>query len=309
MGLISRVSSRTYRNDNMNSWLEQQTPYIQTLCGTLFTWGVTALGSAMIFVMPIRGSSSTKTLLDCSLGFAAGVMLAASYWSLLAPALEKAEEDYGVYSFAPVAGGFLLGAAFVAYAGSLSFIENAVQRHVKREPETTGDGNESISLQKRAKSPTTDFEKKQNSFRRMIALVIAITVHNIPEGLAVGVGFGGADFGQARNLAIGIGIQNFPEGLAVALPLATSGESLGKSFFWGQLSGLVEPIFGMLGVFTVGISTFLLPYALGFAAGAMIFVVMDDIVPDACSRENASLAAKTSMIGFVVMMTLDVALG
>ena len=286
-------------------WLQEESAYTQALVGTLFTWFMTALGSAMIFILPLK-SSKTKKLLDCSLGFAAGVMLAASYWSLLAPALEKAEPDYGTYSFAPVAFGFLLGAAFVAYAGSMSFIENAVQKHIPNNESQNEDQelDESENLKNKK-----DLENKQNSFRRMIALVIAITVHNIPEGLAVGVGFGGASFNQAINLAIGIGIQNFPEGLAVALPLAASGETLGKSFFWGQLSGLVEPIFGMLGVFTVGISSVLLPYALGFAAGAMIYVVMDDIVPDACSRENASLAAKTSMIGFVVMMTLDVALG
>merc|ERR1712048_66687 len=171
----------------------------------------------------------------------------------LAPALDKAEPEYGSYSFAPV--------AFVAYAGSMDFIENAVQKHINSETKTDLD----ISLEEQALA-RKDLENKQNSFRRMIALVIAITVHNIPEGLAVGVGFGGANFSQARNLAIGIGIQNFPEGLAVALPLAASGESLSKSFFWGQLSGLVEPIFGMLGVFTVGISSVLLPYALGFAA-------------------------------------------
>jgi zinc transporter 11 len=292
-------------------WLEEESEYTQALVGTLFTWFMTALGAGMIFILPLK-SKNTKTLLDCSLGFAAGVMLAASYWSLLAPALEKAEPSYGVHRYAPVAFGFLLGAAFVAYAGSMSFIENAVQKHTKSfelENNISMEKSDSIEAQALNEKSKKELENKQNSFRRMIALVIAITVHNIPEGLAVGVGFGGADFAQARNLAIGIGIQNFPEGLAVSLPLAASGETLGKSFFWGQLSGLVEPIFGMLGVFTVSISSVLLPYALGFAAGAMIYVVMDDIVPDACSRDNASLAAKFSMIGFVVMMTLDVALG
>lgn len=152
-------------------------------------------------------------------------------------------------------------------------------------------------------------EQKEASFRRMLAMVVAITVHNIPEGMAVGVGFGGTNFAQARNLALGIGLQNFPEGLAVSLPLAAAGESKWKAFFWGQLSGFVEPIFGMLGVMFVQISSVLLPYALGFAAGAMIYVVMDDIVPDACSRNNSSLAAKFSIIGFIVMMAMDVALG
>lgn len=283
-------------------WLEEQSPYVQALLGTCFTWAMTAVGSAMIFLLPLH-ADSTKKLLDCSLGFAAGVMLAASYWSLLAPALEKAEESYAAYCFAPVAFGFLLGAAFVAYAGEMSIIETMVQRHI-----TGGSGDDETDGLDATKS-MADMKKRKDSFRRMIALVIAITVHNIPEGLAVGVGFGGTDFTQARNLAMGIGIQNFPEGLAVALPLAASGESKLKSFFWGQLSGMVEPIAGMVGVLFVSVSQFLLPYALGFAAGAMIYVVMDDIVPDACSRENSSLAAKFSMVGFVVMMTLDVALG
>jgi len=286
-----------FRNDNMNSWLEQQTPYIQTLCGTLFTWGVTALGSAMIFVMPIRGSSSTKTLLDCSLGFAAGVMLAASYWSLLAPAIEQAEsQDFGACSWVPVAIGVALGAGFVSLAGNycedvdITSVISSSSNYKK----TDGDRSE---------------EQRKASFQRMLAMVIAITVHNIPEGMAVGVGFGGTNFAQARNLALGIGLQNFPEGLAVSLPLAAAGENKLKAFFWGQLSGLVEPIFGMLGVMFVQTSEFLLPYALGFAAGAMIFVVMDDIVPDACSRNNSSLAAKFSIFGFIVMMAMDVALG
>jgi len=325
-----------------DEWMGEQSPYFLAMCGTLFTWGVTALGAAMIYIMPIRGNS-TKMLLDCSLGFAAGVMLAASYWSLLAPAIEKAEEaKYGSLAWAPVAVGFCLGAAFVAYAGkytegiemssiisdkkdlspskksssvkhkddnkesNLSIIEGTMlrKRNVpsqEEETEMVDDSKNQIIAAER--------KQKEDSFRRMMALVIAITVHNIPEGLAVGVGFGGTDFKQARNLAFGIGLQNFPEGLAVSLPLAAAGESKHRAFFWGQLSGVVEPISGMLGVFFVSVSTVLLPYALGFAAGAMIYVVMDDIVPDACSRENSSLAAKFSIIGFVVMMAMDVALG
>jgi len=281
----------------MSSWLEQQNPYTQTLCGTLFTWGVTALGAAMIFVMPVRGRH-TKTLLDCSLGFAAGIMLAASYWSLLAPAIEQAEnQEFGSLSWLPVAVGIALGAGFVAAAGS--YCANVDITSIVSDSYKKDDGDNNLEKSK----------QKEASFRRMLAMVVAITVHNIPEGMAVGVGFGGTNFAQARNLALGIGLQNFPEGLAVSLPLAAAGESKWKAFFWGQLSGFVEPIFGMLGVMFVQISSVLLPYALGFAAGAMIYVVMDDIVPDACSRNNASLAAKFSIVGFIVMMAMDVALG
>ena len=156
---------------------------------------------------------------------------------------------------------------------------------------------------------TSSGQLSNESWRRMLALIIAITVHNIPEGLAVGVGFAGTNFAKARNLAMGIGIQNFPEGLAVSLPLAAAGQPKWKAFLWGQFSGFVEPIFGLLGCLFLGIAEVLLPYALGFAAGAMVFVVMDDIIPDSCSRNNSGLASKFSIIGFIVMMTMDVALG
>lgn len=332
------------------TWLQEQSPYIQTLCGTLFTWGLTALGASLIYILPLK-SANTNKLLDASLGFAAGVMLAASYWSLLSPALEKAEEslvenlsqteaNVEDLSFnnklrivSPVAIGFALGAAFVCIAGRLPLENHIRQRKSTRianlktnkDLELQVDLKTSIDDTSNEDSITQNFDNKNSnnnnnnsnsdnklspeSWKRMLALIIAITVHNIPEGLAVGVGFGATDFANARNLAVGIGIQNFPEGLAVSLPLAAAGQSKWKAFLWGQFSGFVEPIFGMLGCYFVNISIFLLPYALGFAAGAMVFVVMDDIIPDSCSRKNSSLASKFSILGFIVMMTMDVALG
>ncbi|KZC05678.1 Zinc transporter ZIP11 [Dufourea novaeangliae] len=243
----------------------------QALLGTLFTWALTAAGAALVIV--IRGKQ--RKLLDISLGFAAGVMIAASYWSLLAPAIEMATESkmYGAdgeYVFVPVGVGFLIGAAFVYGTDVLI---------------------SSLGLQ----SPNE--------------------VHNIPEGLAVGVGFAAvgssasATFENARNLAIGIGIQNFPEGLAVSLPLQAAGISTLKSFWYGQLSGMVEPLAGVLGAAGVALAEPALPYALAFAAGAMIYVVIDDIVPEAHQSGNGKLASWAAVVGFLVMMSLDVGLG
>jgi len=308
-------------------WLSEQNVYTQTLCGTLFTWGVTALGAGMIFILP---KSSTmrygKKLLDCSLGFAAGVMLAASYWSLLAPGIEHSENQFEEaqrnpkLAWLPVAIGFALGAAFVSYAGRLELDKKIRLRIKTNKSKPTQSNPENQELQ-----PTSTLEKENSyvedgmvltatNWKRMMSLIIAITVHNIPEGMAVGVGFGLSkknpeQLKTAFNLALGIGLQNFPEGLAVSLPLACSGVPYWKAFFWGQFSGFVEPIFGMLGVFFVNVSEHLLPYALGFAAGAMVFVVLDDIIPDACSRNQSSLTARFAILGFIVMMAMDVALG
>jgi len=336
----------------MFDYISKQNVYIQTCFGTLFTWGMTAIGAAMIFLLPLK-AQKTKNLLDSSLGFAAGVMIAASYWSLLSPALDKSEkarlvklnetevENLNLFDktmiVVPVAVGFALGAAFVALAGTYlnTDINSITPQKSSKNPKTKNDnistnstGNYQIDFLRQRK-PTKrleNLEEKENlkigsetsseeqfltkeSWQRMLALIIAITVHNIPEGMAVGVGFGNDNFNNACNLAIGIGIQNFPEGLAVSLPLAASGYPKFKAFLWGQFSGLVEPVFGLLGVVMVGFFNSLLPYALGFAAGAMIYVVMDDIVPDACSRENAPLASKWSIVGFIIMMSLDVILG
>ncbi|XP_036378137.1 zinc transporter ZIP11 isoform X1 [Megalops cyprinoides] len=334
-------------------------PVIQALLGTLFTWGLTAVGAALVFIF----SSGQKRILDGSLGFAAGVMLAASYWSLLAPAIDMAEDSgkYGSFAFVPVAVGFTLGAAFVYLADlampllgvgedphrALALPSDSKPPKEKEEdavPELTDPQELSIRIgrggihpdkiengevyQRRraphasaaeesgvAPGPRGEARHAASSWRRIILLILAITIHNIPEGLAVGVGFGAigktpsATFESARNLAIGIGIQNFPEGLAVSLPLRGSGVSTWKAFWYGQLSGMVEPVAGFLGAVAVVMAEPLLPYALAFAAGAMVYVVMDDIIPEAQVSGNGKLASWASILGFVVMMSLDVGLG
>ncbi|XP_053712243.1 zinc transporter ZIP11-like isoform X1 [Synchiropus splendidus] len=338
--------------------LEGYTPVTQALLGTLFTWGLTAAGAALVFVF----SSRQKRILDGSLGFAAGVMLAASYWSLLAPAIDMAEDSgkYGSFAFVPVAVGFTLGAAFVYIADVtmpllgvgagpqfalalnsdpkaksedplfplLDSDEMTIRIGTRPSSGPSSDKLENGDVYQRRKGPHSGgadgraTETKQdtgehagNSWRRILLLILAITIHNIPEGLAVGVGFGAigkttsATFESARNLAIGIGIQNFPEGLAVSLPLRGSGVSTWKAFWYGQLSGMVEPLAGLLGAFAVVVAEPLLPYALAFAAGAMVYVVVDDIIPEAQVSGNGKLASWTSILGFVVMMSLDVGLG
>ncbi|XP_070160487.1 zinc transporter ZIP11 isoform X5 [Polyergus mexicanus] len=309
--------------------LKDHSPIVQALLGTLFTWALTAAGAALVVV--IRGKQ--RKLLDVSLGFAAGVMVAASYWSLLAPAIEMATESktYGAegeYAFVPVALGFLIGAAFVYGTDvlistlgiqspnvllamqSVGFYE---QNSRRRQITNINRSSESAEIGTVYEDPNN--EAKNNQWRRILLLVVAITVHNIPEGLAVGVGFGAvgssasATFENARNLAIGIGIQNFPEGLAVSLPLQAAGISTLKSFWYGQLSGMVEPIAGVLGAAGVTLAAPALPYALAFAAGAMIYVVIDDIIPEAHQSGNGKLASWAAIVGFLVMMSLDVGLG
>lgn len=309
--------------------LKDHSPIVQALLGTLFTWALTAAGAALVVV--IRGKQ--RKLLDVSLGFAAGVMVAASYWSLLAPAIEMATESktYGAegeYAFVPVAFGFLVGAAFVYGTDvlistlgiqspnvllamqSVGFYE---QNSRRRQITNINRSSESAEIGTVYEDPNN--EAKNNQWRRILLLVVAITVHNIPEGLAVGVGFGAvgssasATFENARNLAIGIGIQNFPEGLAVSLPLQAAGISTLKSFWYGQLSGMVEPIAGVLGAAGVTLAAPALPYALAFAAGAMIYVVIDDIIPEAHQSGNGKLASWAAIVGFLVMMSLDVGLG
>ncbi|XP_037319870.2 zinc transporter ZIP11-like isoform X2 [Pungitius pungitius] len=332
--------------------LKGYSPVTQALLGTLFTWALTAAGAALVFVF----SSRQKRILDGSLGFAAGVMLAASYWSLLAPAINMAEESgkYGSFAFLPVAVGFTLGAAFVYFADlampllgvgadphialalppqskldkeradepsfqlldsdemtiRIDKIDNGDVYQRRRGPHSAAsDGQETGSRQQEGVGQAT------SSWRRIVLLILAITIHNIPEGLAVGVGFGAigktssATFESARNLAIGIGIQNFPEGLAVSLPLRGAGMSTWRAFWYGQMSGMVEPIAGLLGAVAVVLAEPLLPYALAFAAGAMVYVVVDDIIPEAQLSGNGKLASWTSILGFVVMMSLDVGLG
>lgn len=263
-------------------WLQNLSPIVQALIATSFTWGVTTLGAATVFLT--RGINTR--LLDALLGFAGGVMIAASYWSLLAPALEMTQAQWP-----PVAIGFLLGGAFVWSADKL-----LPHLHLGY--------------------PLESAEGPRTSWQRSILLVLAITLHNIPEGLAVGVAFGAvalgipeATFGAAVALAIGIGLQNFPEGLAVAAPLRREGLSRFKSFWYGQLSAIVELPAGVLGAAFILAVQPLLPYALSFAAGAMIFVVVEEVIPEMLQKGNADLATLALMLGFVVMMVLDVALG
>lgn len=262
-------------------------PIIQALLATCFTWGVTALGAATVFLT----REVSKKLLDSMLGFAAGVMIAASFWSLLAPAIELAEETLPALPWLPAAVGFLAGGAFLRAV-------DALLPHLH------------LGL------PDSAAEGLKTSWERSVLLVLAITLHNFPEGLAVGVAFGAvaagypsASLAAAIALALGIGIQNFPEGMAVAMPLRREGLSPARSFFMGQLSGMVEPVAGVLGALAVYLARPLLPYALAFAAGAMIYVVVEEVIPESQGGGNSDIATVGAMLGFALMMTLDVALG
>lgn len=261
-------------------------PILQALLATCFTWAMTAAGAAVVFT----AKDISRRVLDAMLGFAAGIMIAASYWSLLAPAIELSEGK-GIPSWLPAVIGFLAGGLF------LRAIDKVLPHlHIG--------------------FPTEEAEGVKTAWRRSTLLVLAITLHNIPEGLAVGVAFGAlaaslpnVSFGAAVALAIGIGIQNFPEGLAVSMPLRREGLSRRKSFWYGQLSGVVEPVAGVIGAATVIVAQPILPYALAFAAGAMIFVVIEELIPEAQRGGNTDLATMGGMVGFAVMMLLDVALG
>ncbi len=266
--------------------LEGLNPILQALLATTFTWGVTAIGAAGVFFI----REVNRKLLDSMMGFAAGVMIAASYWSLLAPAIEMAEEG-PLAAWIPAAVGFLGGGLFLFGTDKL-----LPHLHLWQED--------------------TKAEGMKTSWQRSVLLVLAITLHNFPEGLAVGVAFGAvaaglptATLAAAVALAIGIGLQNFPEGIAVSMPLHGEGMSKGKSFFYGQASALVEPIAGVLGAAAVYYARPLLPYALSFAAGAMIFVVIEELVPESQTNGNADIATLSALGGFTVMMILDVALG
>lgn len=267
-------------------WFMHQNPVVQALLAGLFTWGVTALGAALVFMT----TNISKRVLDIMLGFAAGVMVAASFWSLLAPAIEMSA-GLGTWSFVPAAIGFIGGAIFLRLVDM--FLPHL---HLN--------------------APMSEAEGIETNWRRSTLLVTAITLHNIPEGLAVGVAFGAvaagldsATLAGAMALAMGIGIQNFPEGTAVSVPLRRDGMSRTKAFLYGQASGLVEPIAAVIGAAAVLVARPLLPYALAFAAGAMIFVVVEEVVPESQSSGNGDLATMGVIFGFTVMMTLDVALG
>uniref|UniRef100_A0A914L4R4 Zinc transporter ZIP11 n=1 Tax=Meloidogyne incognita TaxID=6306 RepID=A0A914L4R4_MELIC len=364
--------------------IQSYDPIIQSLFASLFTWGVTALGAALVFVLPSDRRRGT-TILDVSLGFAGGVMTAASFWSLLAPAIEISEAQLGALAFIPVSVGFAFGAIFVFFSdkmipscvgAELSIIEvlssnkeviptgansnnqtevllNSGQGITSNEggessfdPRKRGmdeglrerttlaitsrkalrddnnpneDNNNKIAVNETTNDRPSTQQSSNNSdllisWRRILMLIMAVTVHNFPEGLAVGIGFGSigktpaATFEKAFNLALGIGLQNFPEGLAVSLPLASFGYSPFRAFLYGQLSGMVEPLAALLGSSAVLLMEAILPYALSFAAGAMIYVVFDSIIPEACSHGNGKMASASAIIGFLVMMCLDVGL-
>jgi len=268
-------------------WLKTLNPIVQALLGTLFTWGVTALGAAMVFFF----RSINRKVLDSMLGFAAGVMIAASFWSLLAPAISLAEESSRLPAWLPAVIGFLFGGVFLWAVDKL-----LPHLHLGLE--------------------TSEAEGIKTSWQRSVLLVLAITLHNIPEGLAVGVAFGAVAVGipsaalaGAIALAIGIGLQNFPEGAAVSVPLRREGMSRIKSFLYGQASGIVEPIAGVLGAVAVLAMRPILPYALSFAAGAMIYVVIEELIPESQSGKDTHFSTLGAMLGFAVMMLLDVALG
>jgi ZIP family zinc transporter len=271
----------------MVSWFASQNAVVQALLATCFTWAVTAAGAARVFFF----KTIKRKVLDGMLGFASGVMIAASYWSLLAPAIEMAEAEGSVPAWLPATAGFLLGGVFL-------FAVDRLLPHLH------------------LGEPREHAEGLSTSWRRSVLLILAITLHNIPEGLAVGVAFGavavglpGAGLAGAVALALGIGIQNFPEGTAVSVPLRREGFRRGRAFFYGQLSGIVEPIAGVLGVLAVLAMKPLLPYALAFAAGAMIYVVAEELIPEAHEEKQGHWAVIGVMLGFAVMMTLDVALG
>ncbi len=266
--------------------LHGSNPVFQALVATCFTWGMTALGAAFIFII----KNVNRKALDGMLGFAGGVMIAASFWSLLAPAIEMSSGK-SIPAWVPAAAGFLAGGLFL-------WSVDKILPHLH------------IS------SPIERVEGIKTSWERTTLLIFAITLHNIPEGLAVGVAFGAAAAGfpsatvvAAVALALGIGIQNLPEGFAVSMPLRGEGLSVLRSFWYGQLSGLVEPVAGVIGAGTVLIAQPLLPYALAFAAGAMIFVVAEELIPESQQSGNVDLATMGLMAGFTVMMVLDVAFG
>jgi ZIP family zinc transporter len=264
--------------------LQNLHPVIQALLATCFTWAMTATGAATVFT----AKDISRKVLDGMLGFAGGVMIAASYWSLLAPAIELSEGK-SIPAWVPAVVGFLIGGIFL-------LLTDRILPHLH------------------LGFPMEDAEGVKTSWHRSTLLVLAITLHNIPEGLAVGVAFGAlatglpsGTFGAAVALAVGIGIQNLPEGMAVSVPLRREGMSRRKSFWYGQLSGIVEPIAGVAGAGVVVVAQPLLPYALAFAAGAMIFVVIEEVIPEAQRGGHADLATMGGMIGFAVMMVLDVA--
>lgn len=268
------------------TYLESIDPVLAAFYATLFTWGVTALGASLVFFF----KKMNRAVFDGMLGFTGGVMVAASFWSLLAPGIEMSAGE-GFEKVIPAAVGFFLGALFI-------FGLDKVLPHLHV--------NFKMDEKEGIKTP----------WHKSVLLTLAITLHNIPEGLAIGVlfggvaaGFDGASIGGAVALAIGIGLQNFPEGFAVAMPLRGQGLSRWKSFNYGQLSAAVEPIAAVLGAWAVMTFQPILPYALAFAAGAMIFVVVEEVVPESQRDKYTDISTMGFIGGFILMMTLDVGLG
>lgn len=263
-------------------------PVKAAFLATTFTWLLTALGASSVYFF----KTINRKWLDGMLGFTGGVMVAASIWSLLLPSIDMAEADYGkALSWIPAAVGFMSGALFLY-------------------------GMDKIFPHLHINFEDTEIEGVQTDFKKTTLLVLAITLHNIPEGLAIGILFGGAaqglegaTIGAAVSLAIGIGLQNLPEGIAVAMPLRRMGLSRRKSFFYGQLSAIVEPIAGVIGAMAVVFIEPALPYALAFAAGAMIYVVVEEVIPETQRDKFTDIATMGFIIGFTIMMILDVALG
>ena len=265
-------------------FFENQNPILGAFYATIFTWFMTALGASLVFFI----KKLNRMVLDGLLGFTGGVMVAASFWSLLAPGIEMSPGD-GFIKVLPASIGFALGALFI-------FLLDKILPHIH------------INFK--------DSEGIKTPWHKTTLLVLAITLHNIPEGLAVGVLFGGVSLGLpeatisgAVVLALGIGIQNFPEGIAVSMPMRRLGVSRIKSFWYGQLSAIVEPLAAVLGAFAVTFFSPLLPYALSFAAGAMIFVVIEEVIPEAQQDKYTDFATMGFILGFIIMMSLDVALG
>lgn len=250
-------------------------PVLQALLATLMTYGFTVAGSSLVFFF----KKVNRNVMDAMLGLAGGVMIAASFFSLIAPAVEKCEE-LGQIPWLVVSLGFFLG-------GVLLFITDKISSKVL----------------------------KNESTKKNLMLILSITIHNIPEGMVVGLAFGSLIYGgsstlmSAFMLALGIGIQNFPEGSSISLPLRRSGMSRRKSFFWGQISGIVEPIAGVLGALLILKIEWILPISLAFAAGAMIYVVVEEIIPESQTNKRKDLMAFFTLIGFIIMMVLDIGLG
>lgn len=270
----------------MENLLQNIHPIIQALIAGIVTWGMTAFGASAVFLT----KEINRKFLDVMLGFAAGVMIAAVYWSMLAPAMEIAVKRH-ILPWLPAAVGFLIGGIFLR-------------------------GIDRLLPHLQLGFPMEKAEGIKTHWHRTTLLILAMSLHNLPEGLAIGVAFGAIAAGNssatlqaAVALAIGIGIQDIPEGIAVSMPLRRDGISRFKSFWYGQLSGIVEPIAAVIGAIAVILTQSILPYALAFAAGAMFFIIVEEIIPESQQGGNADLATMGTIVGFVLMMILDVAFG